>query len=158
MTYLDSPWYSQASSTKSPFGAGQLPKELLHGHMEAMQKGKIVTGAFPPDRMPLCLCALQQGAITTLLGEDDSLFLDRVAKKLEPREKVPFLFLYHGTEDSGVPCDQSRRFVQDWKERFGEHSGTGAFVPGDHGFDESSTLETDWLKAGLKSVTEKWLG
>ena len=157
MTYVDSPWYSVASEMKRPFGAPQVPRAVLDQHVNKMEKGKVVTGAFPMDRMQLALVLVQHGLWTQTFGEDESLFPAKVMGMMQKGEKVPFLLAMHGTDDTAVPCEETRRFVKEWKEKFGEERATGVFESGEHGFDGEATLETEWLKDGLKEVTKQWL-
>lgn len=153
MTYLDSPYYTVATTDKSPMGAPQLPREVLDAHLASTKT--IATGAFPPERMPLALVILQHGLYPKYMGDDDAFY---PAKTVEKMTKAPFLFLYHGSEDSAVPCEQSRDFVKLWGSKFGDQSVVGKFEPGDHGFDGTATLETEWLKHGLSEVTKTWIG
>lgn len=157
MTYIDSPWYCVASTTKSPNGAPQIPKAVFEEHVKNTPEGKIVTGAFPPERLPLTLSILQSGGFVGL-GNDDSLFIDRVLQKTSIDEDFPHLFLFHGTEDRAVPCDEAQRFVEKWADKFGKGSVVGKFVDGDHGFDAETSLDDPWMKEGLAGVTKAWIG
>ena len=158
MTYVDSAWYAVASTTKSPIGAPQVPKKILEDHIEATPKGQICTGAFPPDRMMLALASVQHGEITRLLGDDDSLFPDRVLERVKSHQQMPFLFTFHGTEDSAVPWEETKKFLSSWHDKFGKESAIGKFEHGDHGFDGEATLETQWLQEGLIGVSKAWVG
>lgn len=157
MTYIDSPWYAAASTTKSPMGAPQVPLKVLEDHIAATPKDQIFTGAFPPDRMMLALSALQNGVISGMIGTHESLFPARLIEKVEDGQKMPFLFAFHGTEDSAVPCEETKQFLSSWLKKFGSASGLGKFEPGDHGLDVECSLETPWLKDGLVGITKAWL-
>jgi acetyl esterase/lipase len=157
MTYLDSDWYRVASTTKSPRGAPQVPKAVWEDHVKGTPEGKIFTGVFPPDRIMLAISLLQSGGFVGL-GDDDSLFPDRVLDKLSTNQKVPFLFAFHGTEDTAVPCEQTQKFVGKWEEKFGKGSVVGKWEKGDHGVDGETPLEEPWLQEGLTGVTKAWLG
>lgn len=156
MTYIDSPWYRVASTTKSPMEAPQVPKAVFEEHVKATPEGTIFTGVFPPERMVLALSILQSGGFVGL-GDDESLFPAKVVDKMSAGQKVPFLFAMHGTEDSAVPCEETRKFVDKWGEKFGKESVVGAFRNGDHGFDGETTLEEPWMKDGLSRVTKAWI-
>lgn len=157
MTYVDSEWYTVASTGKNPNGAPEIPKSVFEEHVRGMQEGNIVSGAFPPERLQLTMSILQSGGFTGL-GNDDSLFPARVLEKMSGEEKVPFLFAFHGTGDRAVPCEDTRRFVGKWVEKFGEGSVVGRFLEGeDHGFDVNAKLDDAWLQEGLVPVTEAWL-
>jgi acetyl esterase/lipase len=107
MTYLDNPWYAVASTTKSPFGAPQMPRALIDNHIASLTQGKIFTGAFPPARMDIALTILQHGLFPEVMGTDESLFPAKVLERMKGEEKVPFLYVFHGTEDTAVPCEDS---------------------------------------------------
>ncbi|KAF4631454.1 hypothetical protein G7Y89_g6673 [Cudoniella acicularis] len=160
MTYIDSPWYCAPSSAefpKSPMGAPHIPKEAFLGFAAGLEKGKIFTGVAPPERMHLCLAAVQNG-LFGLLGDEEELFPARVLEKTNKDVKVPYFFAFHGEQDSAVPCAETVKFVETWKGKFGEESAVVATIDGDHGCDATSTLEDEWLKAGLTGVTKAWIG
>lgn len=157
MTYIDSDWYRVASSAKAPMGAPQVPVAVFEEHVKGTPEGKIFTGEFQPERLPLALSILQSGGFVGL-GDDESLFPDRVLEKLSADRKVPFLFAFHGTEDSAVPCEQTQKFVGKWEEKFGKESVVGKWEKADHGFDGETTLEEPWLQEGLTGVTKAWIG
>lgn len=158
VTYWDSDWYSKASTDKSPFGAPQLPRSVIDDHVASIKPGTIVTKATPPARLPIAMAALQHGLFGKLLGEGDSLRPDRVLAKMSKEEKVPYLYVYHGKQDSAVPCEQSVRYLGEWKDKFGEESAIGEFQDGEHGFDGEAKLEDKWMQRGLKGVTKAWIG
>ena len=134
-----------------------MPKSVLDDHIAAIPKGQIVTGVFPPDRVVLALSAVQNGTFTELLGNDDSLFPARQLQKVKDGQKVPFLFAYHGTEDSAVPCQETNQFVSSQAAKLGEERVIAKFEPGDHGVDDACALSTPWLQEGLVGVTKAWL-
>jgi acetyl esterase/lipase len=158
MTYIDSPWYAEAGD-KHPFGIPTVSKEeVLDTYLKNMEKGKIVTSSDPYARLPLAIAALQNGLFPEILGKEDEIYPARVLGKMSGEEKVPFLFVMHGTEDTAVPCEESRKFVGAWEEKFGKGSVVGKFEPGEHGFDGQADLETPWMKEGLAGVTKAWVG
>ncbi|KAE8449662.1 hypothetical protein EG329_007992 [Mollisiaceae sp. DMI_Dod_QoI] len=162
MTYLDSPWYSTPSTSKSPFGSPQIPLQVLSEHQARIVPGTIISSATPPARLPLAMVTLQQGLFSKFLGEEEEIYLDRVLAKKGGEAKGgkgPFLWVFHGMGDSAVPWEQSVRFLGEWKGRFGEGSAVGEWREGEHGFDGTATVEGDeWLRRGLEGVTRKWLG
>lgn len=158
MIDLADPWYSVASTTRSPFGTPQLPVSVLTEHLEKMVPGQAVTSATPPDRLALAIVAVQQGKFPSLLkSDDDSLFPLRVLEKLSGDEEVPFLFVFAGKEDSAVPYTETTVLAEKWEAKFGKGSVLAKIETGDHGLDAEATLETAWLKEGLNVVTKKWL-
>jgi acetyl esterase/lipase len=157
MVDLDSEWYS-VKAGNSPFGAPEVPREVLDKHMKETPKGKIVVSGFPPDRVPLALVAIQQGIFTEMLGRDERLYPLRVLEKTSKEAERPFLFAYHGTDDKAVPCAGTQEFARRWAEKFGKESVKATFMPGDHGVGDKDGLEEPWLKQGLEGVTRAWLG
>lgn len=156
MVDVDSDWYSKKAGN-SPFGAPEMPRELLEKHMADTPEGAVVVAAYPPARLPLAMVAVQQGMFTDMLGRADELFPLRVLEKVPKGRKGPFLFAFHGTDDSAVPYAGTQSFVAKWKERFGEASVKPTFRPGEHGLDTELGLEEPWLKEGLEAVTNAWL-
>jgi len=157
MTYIDDAWYSVASTTKSPFGSPQLPRSILDSHIASMEAGKIVSGAFPPARLALALSALQSGSLTGLIGTDDTLYPARIISKMSGAEKMPFLFIFSGKQDSAVPWEHTERFAKLWESKFGKENVYARFETGDHGFDGEVSVETPWMREGLESVTRRWI-
>jgi acetyl esterase/lipase len=159
VTYIDSPWYMEASTTKSPFGAPQVPQIVLDNYLSDMKSnpGKIVTEAIPMARMDIAFACLQGGRFGEFLGKEEELFPARIVEKMDGKNKMPYLFVLHGKQDSAVPCEDSVKFVELWASKFGERKVKGVFEDGEHGFDGEATLETEWLKNGLVEVTKAWL-
>jgi len=160
ITYLDGPWYMAASTTKSPFGAPQIPQSVLNDYLLNMKRypGKIVTEATPRARMDIAFACLQGGRYGELFGREEQLLPARMIEKMGVGNKMPYLFILHGRQDSAVPCEESERFIELWSSRFGAHATKGAFEDGEHGFDGEASLESEWLKDALVGVTEAWLG
>jgi acetyl esterase/lipase len=158
MVDIDSPWYSEEIEGKSPFEAPKVPKEVLDKHMADMPEGKITVTAFPPDRVPLALVAIQRGIFTDLFGRDERLYPLRVLEKIAGEASVPFLFTYHGTDDRAVPYVGTQLFARNWEEKFGKKSIKATFKPGDHGVGDQDGLEEPWLEEGLEGITKAWLG
>lgn len=122
MTYLDRPWYTVASTDKSPFGAPQIPRFVIDQHIAGLKPGAIFTGAFPPARMDIAITALQNGLFPQIMGTDESFYPAKAVEKMKGNEKVPFLLVLHGTGDTAVPCEHSVDFVKVWEEKFGKGS------------------------------------
>lgn len=156
MVDVDSEFWSKKAG-QSPFGAPEVPREVLEKHIADAPKGVIVTGAYPPARLPIALGAVQHGLFTEWLGAADELYPLRVLDKVPAGKKVPFLFTFHGTDDSAVPYTGTKLFVAQWQEKFGDDSVKATFMPGEHGVDVAHGLEEPWLKEGLDEVTKAWL-
>jgi acetyl esterase/lipase len=157
MLECDAPWYSEKAPGKSPFGAPEVSKTFLDKHMADLPKGTIATAGYPPARIPLALVSIQQGIFSEMLGSDDSLYPLRVLEKTRADETLPFLFIFHGTDDRAVPWDGTKKFANMWREKFGEESIHSHFASGDHGYGDQDALNSDWLQKGLAGVTKAWL-
>jgi acetyl esterase/lipase len=135
--------------------APTIPPEVLEQHLQNMKPGEIVTAADPPERMHIALSMAQQARTIDFYGSDDILF---PMKRLEMVEQVPFVFVLHGKDDSAVPVQMSVDFAEAVTKRFGADNIDLRIEAGEHGFDSTATLDLPWLSAGLKRVTELWLG
>jgi hypothetical protein len=158
MTYIDSPWYA-AAGEKHPFGVPTMNREeVLDKYISSMDRGKIVTESDPYARLPLAIAALQNGLFPEILGKEDEIYPARVLAKTDAGSKHPFLFTLHGTEDSAVPVDETRKFAAEWASKFGDGSVIAKFEKGEHGFDGQVEYEAPWLQEGLKAVKKAWIG
>lgn len=146
------------------------PIELLERHLELLRtaraKGQnpIVTEADPPDRMELSFCIVQHGRYLDFFGtKPGRLFpMDRITDNLDADAsnqgaELPPMFIFHGAQDSAVPLNGSERFVQALKKHRPRAKVHFEKQPGDHGFDFSATLQTEWLKSGLEMIGQAWL-
>ncbi|RDL37207.1 Uncharacterized protein BP5553_04640 [Venustampulla echinocandica] len=140
--------------TVSIMGAPTIPPVVLDGFLAAIEPGKIVTSANPPERMPIVLSIAQQDRFAEFYGADEKLALRKV---LETVDDMPHLLIIHGKEDSAVPVEGSVEFADAVRGKFGAGKIDLRVEPGEHGFDGSATLEMPWLKDGLSRVTELWL-
>lgn len=157
MVDVQDPWYTVASEGKNPFGVPLLPRETVDGAIEAAKSEKVISEAFPPERLMLATAAVQWGRMGEMMGgelEEEGLV---PLKVLETVPSVPYMFVLHSEQDSAVPVEGSRRFVEKVGERFGVEMVRLYTGPGEHGFDTESRLEEEWLKEGLVKVTDVWL-
>ncbi|KIW36497.1 uncharacterized protein PV06_11264 [Exophiala oligosperma] len=147
------------------------PIEVLECHLETLRAARaegrnpVVTEADPPDRMELSFCIVQNGRYLDFFGTGPrGLFpMDRItdsqdADAASEGAELPPMFIFHGEQDSAVPAEGSQRFVQALRKNRPRARVHLEIQPGDHGFDFSATLQTDWLKQGLKVVGPAWLG
>lgn len=140
--------------TKPILGAPIIPQEVVENHLNAMVPGRIVTSAFPPERLQLWLSMTQHGRRQAFFGSDDSLYPMKVLAK---SEDAPFILIMHGSDDTAVPIKGSYDFEEAARKKFGPGKVDLIVQPGEHGFDGVATLETPWLKQGLEKVTKLWL-
>jgi acetyl esterase/lipase len=158
MTDLDNPWYAEKGTHKAPFEMPQFPVAVLDSHLSAIMPGKIVTGEFPPARMEVAICTLQQGRLLEFLGKDEKMFPLKVIEKMNGDEKIPFLFVLQGKEDNAVLATEAEKFVGAWEGKFGKRGIVAIFEPGPHGFDTELEMDEPCLQEGLAGVTKSWIG
>jgi acetyl esterase/lipase len=159
MLDVGSEFFSTALGTQHPAGVPTLPNSVLDEHLAAMVPGAVVSEADPPARYLLAVAMVQRGRWAEFLGSEDELYPVKVVEggRLEGG-KVPFMFFFHGTEDTCVPVEGAVRFAEKVKERFGEGKVHLYTAPGEHGFDVEFKLDDPWMKEGLAKVTKAWLG
>ena len=96
-------WWTEAGE-KHPFGAPTVPGVVMENHIKAVEKGespRICSVGQPPERLPLCMVAVQQGLFPRLMGTEAELYPMEVLEKVE-EDKAPAMWLYHGKQ---VRCD-----------------------------------------------------
>lgn len=150
---FESKFFSEAYE-KSVRGAPMLPTSVLENHLQAMRRGQIITSVDPPERMNLCLSAVQQGRFPEFLGTDEILY---PLRRLEMVDEMPFTLILHGRDDSAVPVEGSVEFAEKARRIYGDEKVLLHTEPGEHGFDDTATLETPWLKECLRHVTDLWI-
>lgn len=151
------PYIDLAPKREKPIlGIAPGPESVVQNHLKSMQPGKIVTSAFPPERMDITIPLAQSGDIVKYYGSDERL---NAWKLLERASDMPYTLILHGEEDTAVPVEGSLRWEAAAKAKFGGEKVTLHVEPGkEHGFDCAVPLETPWLKGYLGKVTELWLG
>ena len=146
-------------------GQPMVPKDVLTDHLRAVEddarngKKRVVTGATPPERVPLAISIVQRGLYRKLLGEVRILYPFERIEDVQGEDMPPILII-HGREDSAVPVEGSEKWAEKANEEFGGDKVKLVVQPGEHGFDmePSITLETPWLKNELVPITKAWLG
>ena len=135
--------------------APQLPRSILRDYLAGLKGSEVIASAVPPDRVPLVISSLQQGSFGKLLGEDSSLY---PLEMIDSVERLPPLWLIHGTDDTVIPAAGSYDFERKLLETLPVTEIHVSFEAGDHGFDNdpSVNLETPWVKQGLEFVAQFW--
>lgn len=141
---------------------------ILEEHLDAMRSEKHAsrpTEATPPDRLALSFAIVQQGRYLDFLGSrNPRLFPMRRIQDLHDADgegrgrNLPPMFLFHGQQDSAVPCAGTVAFEKQMRMLRPEARMRVCFQPGDHGFDAEAKLETPWLRDGMADVVEAWRG
>jgi len=157
MLDVGSEFFSRELGTQYPGGLPTLPGSVLDDHLASVVPGAVVSEVDPPGRFQLAVAMVQRGRWAEFLGEDEELYPMRMVEKVE-EGKVPFMFFFHGVDDTGVPVEGTVRFVQKVNEKFGNGKCYLYTGPGEHGFDLPFKVDDPWMKEGLGRVTEAWLG
>ncbi|KAI1359607.1 Alpha/Beta hydrolase protein [Xylaria arbuscula] len=149
--------------SKPIVGVPNFPHKTIDDFLETLSTRTAISEADPPERLDLALASVQTGRFLELLGDEPELFiLDRIrggkfASKSENQPVFPSFFLLHGDQDSAVPAEGSRRFLEILDKVDPAAKYRVAYQPGDHGFDAQATLEDEWLREGLDWVLSQWL-
>ncbi|KAK7546453.1 Alpha/Beta hydrolase protein [Phyllosticta citricarpa] len=135
---------------------------------------RVVTNVNPPERLDLMIAVFQNGRFAEWLerGEDwkpESRVRGEEVRQLYPFEllenvsgagaRLPPVLIAHGEQDSIVPAEGSRKFVEAWRRLQGEHGARCELVlrPGEHGFDGQVDYDDEWLQRELTWITRAWL-
>jgi acetyl esterase/lipase len=149
-----SDWFEKKFE-KPILGQPMFPAELVDQHLSSIIPGRVVSSAFPPERMDLAITIIQQGRFSEFLGKEPILF---PIERLSQVESVPPMFAFHGRDDSVIPVEGCEKFVEELRKTHPKTEVKLTIQSGEHGFDGEATIETAWLKEGLDFVTEHWLG
>lgn len=137
---------------KPMIGFPQISSTIIDEHLAAMKPGAVVATdpADPPARFPLATAAVQYGKYLEWLGSDERL---QPFKNLEKFEgELPFMFMFHGREDTAVPVEGMEKWEQLLTKIRKDGKWKVTYQDGEHGFDAVANLETPWLKEGLTEV------
>ncbi|KAF2484923.1 Alpha/Beta hydrolase protein [Neohortaea acidophila] len=132
-----------------------LSRDIADKHVAEIEGRPVVTSAFPPERTPLVVSAMQHGLLGQWLGEDSSLYpID-----LLDTEKIDTpIWILHGLEDNVVPIEGTYRFVHKLRTTSPANKIHLTYEPGMHGFDNeaNATLDTEWVRSGLTFIGDFW--
>lgn len=165
MLDLELPFFTEAYS-KTIVGVSDRSSEMVDNHVERFRCSSkpFPTEANPPDRLELSFAVIQHGRFFDFFGERHARLVPM--KRLEDAEDVdgakqgaslPFMFIFHGDNDTAVPREASENFVQELRSKRPKARIHYVTRPGDHGFDAECTLTTDWLEEGLALSSTAWL-
>ena len=135
--------------------APQLDRSILRNYIENLKGDEVATSGIPPERVPLVVSAMQQGAFGKLFGGDSSLY---PIEMLDQVNELPPTWILHGKEDNVVPVAGTQNYVDKLKEKLPDTKVHVSYRPGMHGFDNhpAATLEDDWVKEGLEFIGPYW--
>jgi acetyl esterase/lipase len=156
MIDLKAPWYS-GPGRKFIYGQSppSYPDGWLDQQLEAAKSAKPITERIPKEGEPdFFVATLLEGRYTEILGSDSSLFpLENLKRMKEQGETLTPIWMFHGAQDTIIPADGTRKFVQEAPEGVRE-----SIIPGkEHGLDDDSvSLDTDWVIEGREWLKAHW--
>jgi acetyl esterase/lipase len=156
MIDLKDAWYSEPGR-KNIFGQSppSYPDGWLDQQFEAAKSARPITERIPKEgELDLFVATLLEGRYTEILGTDSRLYpLENLKRMREKGEPLTPIWTFHGEQDTIIPVDGTRKFVQEAQGGVGERIVPGA----EHGFDDDSIgLETDWVVEGRRWLKPYW--
>ncbi|KAJ5948736.1 hypothetical protein N7454_002043 [Penicillium verhagenii] len=147
---------------KPIFGLPTLPYEIVEAHLKGLPPNAVCTTdgdiekSVGLSRLPVAISTVQHGKYLDFFGRETELFpfenLPR-AKRLPP-----FVWVFHGRQDSAVPFSGSEKFVAEiQKHRPDVHVRLDG-KDGEHGFDNEDkvTISEGWMKEGVDELLPYW--
>ncbi|KAH8810848.1 Alpha/Beta hydrolase protein [Xylogone sp. PMI_703] len=155
MIDLRDPFYT-SDYPKLIAGSPQYDNELVDRHLKTLPDGPCPTMR-DIEQKELAYAMLQRGRYVEFLGKERVLFpLERLEDNPCLVETLPYIWLHHGTADTEVPIEGSRKFVTKLKSlnpsvriRYTELEGA------DHGLPSEISLlaSGEWVE-GIKTINE----
>jgi len=156
MIDLRDAWYSEPGKKVIWGQSPSFPDGWLDQQLEEVAKSaKPVTERIPKEGEPdLFVATLLEGRYTEILGSDSNLYpLENLKRIKEQGEVLTPIWMFHGEQDTIIPMDGTRKFVQEAQEGVYERIIPGA----EHGFDDDSVgLDTDWVIEGREWLQKYW--
>ncbi|KAJ5649989.1 uncharacterized protein N7484_003712 [Penicillium longicatenatum] len=147
---------------KPIFGLPTLPYEIVESHLKSLPANAVFTTDGDIEkkvellRPPLAIAIVQHGKYLDFFGRDTELF---PFENLPRAERVPpFVWLFHGRQDSAVPCSGSEKFVSEVQKHKPDVHVRLDLKDGEHGFDtdDKVTISEGWMKEGVTELLSYW--
>jgi hypothetical protein len=141
---------------------------LIDESLAGVKPGAIRSSATIDERLPLMLAAIHYGRLGQLYERGiESSFRREIRYPLErlgqPGAKIPRggIAILQGLQDSILPAESNQRFVEEACEVMTGTPGADKIIltlrEGEHGFDDETPVEEQWLQDHLKAAVEAWL-
>lgn len=162
MLDMRSPHFMEAYQ-KQLFVFPQFPESLVRDHVanikaQESSSGKrvLISEDGRLSRVTLMAAMVQHGLFKEYFGSDAKLY---PIERIERGEKLPRggIFIWHGTEDSIVPIDGSKKFVAALKKAQPDYYCKFEQKPGEHGFDHDTKIDEEWVAEGMAPLLKEWL-
>ncbi|KAH8695337.1 Alpha/Beta hydrolase protein [Talaromyces proteolyticus] len=159
MVDMRHPHFSQAGQKQ--IGAyPQYPETLISEHLQQSPDGANPTMR-EFSRQSLSIALMQHGRYLYFFGHDRELFpIERLEDDASLAPTLPFIWIHHGTADSEVPIDGSRKFVDLLKRQNpGARIRYEELVGAEHGIDSEMFLirSGEWER-GIRVVNNLLFG
>lgn len=138
----------------------QIPSSIIDDHLKTLKPTTVFSSDGDPDkvtvatRMPLALSIVKNGKFIDFLGREPELYpIDLLpdAKKLPP-----FIWLFHGKQDSAVPFEQSEYFLEHLEKHATHTTVRFDARDGEHGLGGEERLSEEWIREGIEGVSSVW--
>ncbi|KAJ5728224.1 hypothetical protein N7493_004554 [Penicillium malachiteum] len=147
---------------KPIFGLPTLPFAMVEAHLQNSPPNAVVTVDGDIEkvggltRIPLGVSMVQNGKFLDFFGRETELF---PFENLPRAERVsPFVWVFHGKQDSAVPVSGSEKFVADIQKYQPNVDVRLDLQDGEHGFDTDDhlTIFEGWMKEGVEQMSAYW--
>jgi acetyl esterase/lipase len=155
MIDLKDAWYSEPGKKLICGESPSFPNGWLDQQLKTANSAKPITERIPKEGEPdLFVATLLEGQYTEILGSDSRLFpLENLKRMQEQGETLTPIWMFHGDQDSIIPVDGTKKFVQEAQGGVEERIIPGA----EHGFDDDSVgLDTDWVIEARDWLKSQW--
>ncbi|KAF1975792.1 alpha/beta-hydrolase [Bimuria novae-zelandiae CBS 107.79] len=132
------------------------PKEDLDAFLATIKPGTVISDAPPPAREAVAPMLRAHGRWAEFFGEGPHLW---PATRIEGAGFFVHTHVMHGRDDTNVPVELSRAFMESARKRFPRTRFEIVTPRGDHGFDAEISEEGEaWLGEFLRGVERDWVG
>ncbi|KAJ5177079.1 uncharacterized protein N7482_002956 [Penicillium canariense] len=145
---------------KPIFGAPNLPYDIVEKHLSELPDGAVVTAdeglekGGDRNRITLALSIVQNGKFLDFLGKEAAVFpVENISRA---KRMPPFLWLFHGRQDSAVPLYGSELFISELRAKQPEMDIRFETLDGEHGFDTDATIQDGWMRDGIIELAKYW--
>ena len=129
---------------------------MFDDHIAAVKAGtapSVCSGALLPARIELMAYVMQNARGNELMGNLPE--MDPM-KVLDMIKTAPPMWCFHGADDTIVPAELTRNFVDKAQSLLGKSQIKGSYPSGDHGVGNELTVNDSWVKEGLQWVEKFW--
>lgn len=138
-----------------------LDTAIVDEYIQSAQQNpeRVTSSITPPERMDFSIALFQHSRVGELLGPERALYPVELLEDLGRAEvRLPPLLIVHGTDDTVVPVEGSKRFVRAWETWQRGSAVRLVLRPGEHGFEARASADDEgWLREALGWVADRWL-